>query len=317
MISPLAHMLELSVDTTRPVAALEVPLDPTLLPAGILLITGLFMLLGGTRLLKPGLGIIGALAGGLAGNALGLAFSSALPTLVWAVLGGLVGLAFGVLLWRMTVATLMAASCSAGAVLAVLLALNSGLLDLTPPGQPDALAALNAQTTGESDPSAETETESGKSLESAIADAATAHAMDAVEDGVASARQHAGNWLITLNAQLGGSLTGLSNDWHGLEPRLKSALAGVAALGGLFGFLFGLAAWRQSSAIVTVVAGSGLVLIGSLICYRSFTGGDPGLLSEFKPGIWLGVWIGLAVCGGLIQWQIERRNTDPETQGDH
>ena len=136
----------------------------------------------------------------------------------------------------MTVATLMAASCSAGAVLAVLLALNSGLLDLTPPGQPDALAALNAQTTGESDPSAETETESGKSLESAIADAATAHAMDAVEDGVASARQHAGNWLITLNAQLGGSLTGLSNDWHGLEPRLKSALAGVAALGGLFGF---------------------------------------------------------------------------------
>ena len=94
-------------------AALEVPLDPTLLPAGVLLITGLFMLLAGRRLLKPGLGIIGALIGCLTGNALGLAFSTALPPVTWAFLGGLVGLAFGLLMWRMTVATLMAASCSA------------------------------------------------------------------------------------------------------------------------------------------------------------------------------------------------------------
>ena len=305
-----------SHSTEMTLAALEVPLDPTLLPAGILLITGLFMLLGGRRLLKPGLGIIGALAGCLAGNALGLAFSASLPAVVWAILGSIIGCIFGLLLWRMTVATLMAASCSAGAVLAVLLAINSGMIDLAPESTIEDEAAPLAAMTIRSIGSEEEPVLADDSLESALTDAAVGHAMNSMQGGVATARERAGNWLGTLNERLGGSLTGLASDWHGLEPRLRSALVGVAALGGLFGFLFGLAAWRQSSAIVTVVAGAGLVLTGSLICYRSFTGGDSNLLTEFKPGIWLGVWIGLALLGGVVQWWIERRNAEPETQGE-
>lgn len=291
-------------------AALEVPLDPTLLPAGVLLITGLFMLLAGRRLLKPGLGIIGALIGCLTGNALGLAFSTALPPVTWAFLGGLVGLAFGLLMWRMTVATLMAGSCSAGAVLAILLALNSGMINLAPPSNAGSLATLNVQPTGarvESSTEAET-------FETAMANAAGEHALGQFEEKLSTVRERADNWLGTLNNELRLSLGGFTTDWNALDGRLKSALAGVAALGGLFGFLFGLAAWKQSSAIVTVVAGAGLVLMGCLISYQSFSSGSTTPLSEFNPGIWLGVWIGLAVTGGIIQWQIERRSADRELE---
>ena len=57
-----------------------------------------------------------------------------------------------------------------------------------------------------------------------------------------------------------------------------------------------------------------LLLMGCLISYQSFSSGSPNPLSEFNPGIWLGVWIGLAVTGGIIQWQVERRSVDRELE---
>ncbi len=77
--------------------AIAVPMDPALLPAGILFITGAFMLLAGRKLLKTGLGITGALIGGLMGNAIGLSIENALPAVFWAGLGGVIGLALGLL----------------------------------------------------------------------------------------------------------------------------------------------------------------------------------------------------------------------------
>ena len=71
----------------------------------------------------------------------------------------------------------------------------------------------------------------------------------------------------------------LGTQWTNLDARMKSALAGVAILGGLFGFLFGLVAWKRSGSIVTVVAGAGLVLIGSLICFESLADAPPHALT--------------------------------------
>ena len=293
--------------------AIAVPLDPALLPAGILFITGAFMLLAGRRLLKTGLGITGALIGGLLGNAIGLSLDNALPAIFWAGLGGCLGLALGLLLWRMTVASIMAVSCAAVAVLVVLMGIHSGFIEPVEPTNTTRAEAAPLDTL-ETTPTGIFETPPPPSFEDAVAAAAVDHARSRWQAGLGQARETTNHWLAALNDRLTLTLGRLGDTWSGLDGRLRSALFGVAVLGGLFGFLFGLVAWKRSGSIVTVVAGAGLVLIGSLICLESLIPSTQGPFGALHPALWLGGWAGLALSGALIQWYAERRAADRELE---
>jgi hypothetical protein len=291
--------------------AIAVPMDPALLPAGILFITGTFMLLAGRRLLKTGLGITGALIGGLMGNAIGLSLDTALPAIFWAGLGGFLGLALGLLLWRMTVASIMAASCAAVAVLLVLLGIQGGLIEpVAPTTTVRAESALLDKL--QTEPTGLPETVPPPNFEEAITGAAVDQARVRWQAGLSQAKDTTNHWLSALNERLTMTLGRLGDTWSNLDERLRSAILGVAVLGGLFGFLFGLVAWKRSGSIVTVVAGAGLVLIGGLICLESLAPSAQGPFGALHPAIWLGGWAGLALVGAFIQWHTERRAADRE-----
>ena len=302
-----------SIVTAPAMTPIPMPLDPALLPAGILLITGIFMLLAGRRLLKVGLGITGAVIGSLIGNAAGLSFTNALPPIVWTFLGGCIGLGIGLLLWRLTVASIMAASCAAVAVLAVTLGIRSGFIQPVDPGEPTTMAAATEPGEQESPDEA---SPSGGSIEDALLDAVQTRAEEEWKATLGKAEMVTTGWLDALNRRLTLTAGRLSNEWNGLSGRMQSALAGVALLGGLFGFLFGLAAWKRSGAIVTVVAGAGLVLIGSLIGYESLFPSAQGPFETLHPAIWLLCWFTLAAGGALIQWHAERQGADTESAAD-
>jgi hypothetical protein len=90
-------------------------------------------------------------------------------------------------------------------------------------------------------------------------------------------------------------------------------VAGIAVLGALFGFLFGLVAWKWSGAVVTALAGAGLVLLGALLFVEALSPVSGASLWELSPALWLGGWAILAVSGALISWHIERRRADTES----
>ena len=298
--------------------AMPLPLDPALLPAGVLLITGAFMLLAGRRLLRAGLGITGALMGALIGNALGIATASLFSPVAWTILGALAGLALGLLLWRFTVASIMAGSCAAVAVLAVLLAVQSGFLTPIPlstaatteAGATTDMSTLVVEPTGSFDPPP------AQGLDDAVASAATEHAREQARqwwrESLTRINTAATTWLGAVHARLASTLTRVWGSWKHLDPTVRTALGGVALLGALFGFLFGLVAGRWSGSIATVVAGAGLVLVGGLMGLEILVPSTGALFGGVHPGIWLLGWAGLAGGGSLIQWHAERRRADIE-----
>ena len=284
----------------------SIPFDAGLVPAGIFVITGIFMLLTGRKLLRIGLGVIGAVIGALLGEAAGLSFANALSPLTWSTIGGCLGLGFGLLLWRFTVATLMAASCAGISVLIVGMAIRSGIIEPVDPGTEPPPTPVREQPETPTEGSRET----SPSIEDALIEAARTRAESELADGLARAGQMTESWLTALNRRIARATTGLDTHWKDLDPMVRRALAGVALLGGVFGFLFGLVAWKRSGAIVTAVAGAGLVLIGGLIGFESLVPGAQGRLESLHPGIWIGLWLVLALGGGLIQWHSERKDAD-------
>lgn len=292
--------------------AVALPLDPVLIPAGIVLITGVFMLLVGRRMLRCGLGIIGALAGCLLGNALAPLLPSVLSPVVLAVIGGLLGLGLGLLLWRFTVASIMAGSCATAAALALLLAINGGLITPVAPAPTETKATTSSLTTTPVGTVGIVDTHQNPSFEERVGRAALTgikgdaqRQLGAIETGVNA-------WLHALNDNLGGLFTRMHAAWDRLESPVRTAVAGTAVLGALFGFLFGLVAWKWSGALVTALAGAGLVLLGALLLVGALSPVSGASLWELPPGVWLGGWAILAASGALISWYIERRRADTE-----
>lgn len=311
-MSPIPAAPNALLETPCTVAAITVPLDPALLPAGVLLITGVFMLLAGRRLLRTGLGITAALLGGLIGNAVGGTLIGGLPPVLWTGLGALLGLGLGLLLWRMTVASIMAASCAAVAGLSVLLAIHSGLIEPVLPTTTPEAAQTFALESLETEPTGEATAQDAQSLEAVVADAAAEEARSRLRAGLSAARDRTDAWLLALNQRLSGTAGRLGRTWETLAPAVRTALLGVAVLGGLFGFLFGLVAWKRAGTIVTVIAGSGLILIAGLILVEILVPGAETPLGGLHPALWLGGWAAVAVFGAGIQWLQERRSADEE-----
>ena len=294
---------------------MSLPLDPVLLPAGIVLITGVFMLLAGRKMLRCGLAILGALGGCLIGNSLAPIVPAALSPLALSVVGALLGLGLGLLLWRITVATVMAASCATVSSLALLLAVNSGVVSPVPPSaaQADAIKTPPHPTDSlEVEPVGWVTKPPPPSFQERLGAAAVTAAKEDASERLNAFSGGINRWLAGLNIRLSDVLARAQGAWQTLDSPLQSALMGIAVLGGLFGFLFGLVAWKWSGAVVTALAGAGLVLLGVLLTVEVLSPLTGASLWDLHPGLWLGGWILLGSAGALISWQIERRHADSE-----
>ena len=105
--------------------------------AGIAILTGLFMLVFGRRVLRIGLGVIGASAGGLCGNFVCSLLTTPPSPLTAIFIGTVIGFCLGLLFWKLTITSLMAASCGvlAGGLCSIVL-LN-GWIEIVPPTEFD------------------------------------------------------------------------------------------------------------------------------------------------------------------------------------
>ena len=77
------------------ILANQAPLPMLPLMAGIAILTGLFMLVFGRRVLRIGLGVIGASAGGLCGNFLCSLLTTPPPPLAAILIGAVIGFGLG------------------------------------------------------------------------------------------------------------------------------------------------------------------------------------------------------------------------------
>ncbi|MAJ47470.1 MAG: hypothetical protein CBC35_09545 [Planctomycetes bacterium TMED75] len=304
-----------------PLAVQEGPihLDPTVLLGGGVALLGIFLLLFGRSVLRTGLAVLGGLLGVLAGNALGENLTLGLSPLACSVIGGLLGVGVGLVLCRITVATVMGCSCGILAGLALLVAIQGGLVvptdrsaplktttDATPtPSEGPLPAAVASQTQHASAPSS-----------GAWSGVATHQATAAIADRARSAESSfvgfCNQWLSRLNTQLKGMGTRLQSLWGTLEVSAQQALLGTAALGALFGFMLGLVAWKWSSGVVSALVGSALVLLGGVFIAQIITPRLGESLWTLHPAFWLGGWTFLAASGGVISWLSDRRRTDTQ-----
>ena len=289
-------------------------LDPTMLLGGGVALLGVFLLLFGRTVLRTGLGALGALLGILAGNAIAGSLDLGLSPLACSVIGGLLGLAVGILLCRLTVATVMAFSCGALASLILLAAIHGGLVVPVEPTSPsDGHSEVARANQPESMPVSIPSKAEG-APEAQWLDLAGGQATEALRDRARSVESGlmalCNRWLSALNDQLSGIGSRFMGLWGTLTSPAQQALLGVAALGSLFGFMVGLVAWKWSSAVVSALVGGALVLLGGLFTAQIIAPGLGETLWTIHPAFWLVGWTALAGTGGLISWLSDRHRTD-------
>ena len=290
-------------------------LDPAMLVGAVVVLVGVFLLLFGRKVLRAGLGILGGLLGALAGSSIATNLDLGLSPLVCSIIGGVVGIGLGLVLCRVTVATVMATSSAVLAGLTLLVAIESGFVTPTTPAQPDhqphasaAAPALPVAVTGHL---ATAETENRTSdwadlIQAQASQSIKAHAGQTESTVVAVCNR----WLTTLNDQLDSVLTRLGVLWSQHTTTTRQAVLGVAALGGLVGFLLGLVAWKWSTTVASALVGAALVLLGGLLSAQIILPRLGETLWALHPGFWLIGWTALAVIGGLISWLSDRHRAD-------
>ena len=98
--------------------------------------------------------------------------------------------------------------------------------------------------------------------------------------------------------------------WNQLTTIQKQYVVIASVLGAVFGILLSVGARRCSGALVTAMAGSGLVILGGLMLPEIIYPTGGAVLKAMDPGIWVLGGLSLALFGGLISWQLERRKVD-------
>lgn len=290
------------------ILANQAPLPMLPLMAGIAILTGLFMLVFGRRVLRIGLGVIGASAGGLCGNFLCSLLTTPPPPLAAILIGAFIGFGLGLLFWKLTITSLMAASCGvlAGGLCSIIL-LN-GWIEIVPPTEFDStrMPAQVAVTVDE--PSSEQR--STPSLEDRLAEATRDHSLAMAENAWDQVNTGLDQLTTEMSRTTQAALMQSGDLWNQLTSIQKQYVVIASVLGAVFGILLSVGARRCSGALVTAMAGSGLVILGGLMLTEIIYPTGGAVLKAMDPGVWVLGWLSLALCGGLISWQFERRKVD-------
>jgi hypothetical protein len=290
----------------------QFPLLP--LMAGIAIMTGLFMLIFGRKVLRIGLGVIGATAGGLCGNLFCTYLTTPPPAMTAILIGAIIGLGLGLLFWKLTITSLMAASCGvlAGGLCSIVL-LN-GWVQIVAPHEFDKDSQrlpANVAVTFNDDPDA---SNTPPTLEDRITQATKEHSIALAEDAWSQVNTGLGQLGNEMTRTTQAALRQSGDLWNQLTTVQKQYVMISSVLGAVFGILLSVGARRCSGALVTAMAGSGLVLLGGLTLTEILYPTGGAVLKRIDPGLWVLGWVALALLGGLFSWQLERQKADKQTE---
>lgn len=237
------------------------PTWPVMALAAVAVVVGLILWLSGGKLLRPASVLGAAITGGFLGWSL---LPRVLPQIVENVPTPMIGLAGGV-------------AAGAGLGLALYRLTVAALSGATLAGAGLVAAAFLLPPAAEPTPGP---TVSIAAIEGTISDLASRDAAGAA-------------WKTT------GELA--RSRWERLEEKGRARVLAGAGLGGVLGLLLGGLAPRRSSAIVTALLGSGVLLGGSWSLMHSLA--IPGR-ELFTQGLVVNVvvWLALAAVGLAIQW---------------
>ena len=290
----------------------QAPLPMLPLMAGIAIMTGLFMLVFGRKVLRIGLGVIGASAGGLCGNVACSLLTTPPSPLTAILIGAVIGFGLGLLFWKLTITSLMAASCGvlAGGMCSIVL-LN-GWIEIVPPTAFDStrMPAQVAVTVDE-EPG---ESPTTPSLEERITEATKEHTVSMAENAWGQVNTGLNQLTTEMSRTTQAALMRSGDLWNQLTTIQKQYVVIASVLGAVFGILLSVGARRCSGALVTAMAGSGLVILGGLMLTEIIYPTGGAVLKAMDPGLWVLGWLSLALSGGLISWHLERRKVDEHTE---
>ena len=294
------------------ILANSAPLPMLPLMAGIAILTGLFMLVFGRKVLRIGLGVIGASAGGLCGNVLCSMLTSPPSPLTAILIGAFLGFGLGLLFWKLTITSLMATSCGvlAGGLCSIVL-LN-GWIEIVPPAEFDS-ARMPAQVsvTVDGEPQEERGT---PSLEDRLTEATRDHTFAMAENAWGQVNTGLDQLTSEMSRTTQAALMRSGDLWNQLTTIQRQYVVIASVLGAVFGVLLSVGARRCSGALVTAMAGSGLVILGGLMLTEIIYPTGGAVLKAMDPGVWVLGWLSLALFGGLLSWQLERRKVDEHSE---
>jgi hypothetical protein len=280
---PDPGMLETADPLVTSLRALPVGVHVVL---GIGMAAGLVLWLAGGRVARPMFALIGTVFGA----ALGFFFAPVLaiepvhdiPTPYLGLgVGGLVGLAAAVSLFRFTMAL------TAGVVMAIAGSLGASIYlkynDLPPDTEVAATETLVQEAAH-------------------FADGAEAHAPRLPDDPTKAelalwARENAQRTREFINQA--GSAT--QERWQQVPDQHRLGVAGGGIGGGMFGFMLGVFVPRRAAAFVTALFGSALWL--ACATWTAHATGAPGLEMLRQPShVWAVIWPATAAIGIIVQW---------------
>ena len=294
------------------ILATQAPLPMLPLMAGIAILTGLFMLVFGRKVLRIGLGVIGASAGGLCGNVACSMLTTPPAPLTAILIGAVIGFGLGLLFWKLTITSLMAASCGvlAGGLCSIVL-LN-GWIEIVPPTEFDS-TRMPAQVTVTMD-EGPSDSPTTPSLEDRISEATKEHTLAMAENAWGQVNTGLNQLTNEMSRTTQAALMRSGDLWNQLTTIQKQYVVIASVLGAVFGILLSVGARRCSGALVTAMAGSGLVILGGLMLTEIIYPTGGAVLKAMDPGLWVLGWLSLALSGGLISWHLERRKVDEHTE---
>jgi hypothetical protein len=322
-------------------ASIPSALTSGVVPALLVVILGVALWAAGRRILRPGLAIMGALAGGAVGWAAGEIIDLGFSSLILAAGGALM---MALIAWtasRIAVAGAMAALLAALAPVCVWLAHQQGWYRptadaaLTAPEKRGGLYYFDDDGTVENAPAeplpslpapAGDRSDEGGGLSSAPPFENLQAAVKEKLDSISSALEQARNATeffppgeppaSGMGATAGGLHTAArpwidraQQAWDEVPDDLRPSLLGAAIIGALAGFVLGLA-WRSLGAMmITAAAGAALMLAGVSKTLPLLAMGED-LWRPAAPEHWLGLWLITALLGVAIQWTLRPRSAD-------
>lgn len=290
----------------------EVLVSP-FVPAGawllFLMAAGILLWALGGRLLRPGLALIGLMAGLPVGIWIGGAVAPEVPSVIFAAGGALAGLVLACLSYTLALASVTAALTGILALMAAWTAVDMGLIDA-------GRAAARIDSTTGAIASADPMPKSFDTLTRVLLGAAAPLGAnpDASSAGVAAARADESRDHAEPSPRLvDRAQAAIEQHWSTMPQPMRTLLVASLAAGVVVGFLLGLLCSDVAARIVTSLAGSLLLLVAGIPLLSALLGRSEDLLPP-RPGAWFVAIALLTIIGFGVQRAIQPpRSPEPRS----
>ena len=236
----------------------------SLAPALVLVLGGALLLIAGRHFLRPVLVVMTVLFGAMLGPSI---LGGVLPrfgSVFLAFLGGLSGLIFVAIAWRLVLGAATGVIAAFACALLAMLAVDAGLIDARSPV--DARTPVDARSPVDTPPAL----------------AVDAHAV--IIDRAPAIVHPLVHWADAR--------------WFAEAPQVRTLLGAAAMGGGFIGFVLGAWLTASSAALLTSMAGSIFMLVGAMPFLARYS--DRAAQGVHPVG-WLLLWLALSIAGWLFQ----------------